>query len=442
MNALARLGVFVIVVTCEVLSFHAGDSQDILKIEYSFPSWVMAEYEESCESDQLWRQVSHVFTTNASAQDTEARRLELLHEKFAVAGHSARFMFQYTVREIVRKLSYEARTMEGIDSLERAVRAGRSIGSVNTVVARLDDDKNGATPLQTAVFPTDQDLTATAANRRELFASDNDFATESSYARLVSASATEKVIHEIITTCTDVFRLCSLARHLENQAMEGYAFKQYLHQKLREATQPGNSLTLQQKDNVQQLPVSRLIECSSPAQVTAVLKKVIIPDTWIFVAAGQQEGAFDAVHVVSTAPPTDARIRFVQVTVRQSHTVQWHLIDTLLRNLAKGDTPKTWSHLEFLILRPEQDDRTFGLDLAVGVVGLEDYRRFDGELWDRTDYRSNVQYQKLWFETTTQRCYPSTQSVEGLCQTKRKSYDRYQRLKNDETTEALAVVLL
>ena len=244
MNALARLGVFVIVVTCEVLSFHAGDSQDILKIEYSFPSWVMAEYEESCKSDELWRQISHVFTTNASAQDTEARRLELLHEKFAVAGHSARFMFQYTVREIVRKLSYEARTMEGIDSLERAVRAGRSIGSVNTVVARLDDDKNGTTPLQTAVFPTEQDLTATAANRRELFASDDDFATESSYARLVSASATEKVIHEIIaTTCTDVFRLRSLATHLENQAMEGYAFKQYLHQKLREATQPGNSLT-------------------------------------------------------------------------------------------------------------------------------------------------------------------------------------------------------
>ena len=128
-----------------------------------------------------------------------------------------------------------------------------------------------------------------------------------------------------------------------------------------------------------------------------MLKNVIIPDTWIFVADGQQEGAFDAVHVVSTAPPTDARIRFVQVTVRQSHTVQWHLLDTLLRNLATGDTPKTWSHLEFLILRPEQDDRTFRLDLAVGVGGLENYRRFDGELWDRTDYRSNVQYQKLWF---------------------------------------------
>lgn len=33
--------------------------------------------------------------------------------------------------------------MGGIDSLEEAVRKPRSVGAVNTIVARLQDDKNG-----------------------------------------------------------------------------------------------------------------------------------------------------------------------------------------------------------------------------------------------------------------------------------------------------------
>jgi len=184
MNDLARRGVFVIVVSSEGVTFHAGDSQDILKLEYFVPSWVINEYTEACKDDNLWTQNCFYFA-DGSEDDDESRRLELLHAKFPIAGHSARFIFHQTSTETSRELSAKTRSMGGIDSLERAVRADRSTGAINTLVARLENNKNGTTPLQRAIYPTVQDLQARATNRHELFETQNDYEMEQSVADTV-----------------------------------------------------------------------------------------------------------------------------------------------------------------------------------------------------------------------------------------------------------------
>ena len=47
MNDLARLGIAVIVVSSEGVTFHSGHSQDITMLDHFVPSWVESEYTEA-----------------------------------------------------------------------------------------------------------------------------------------------------------------------------------------------------------------------------------------------------------------------------------------------------------------------------------------------------------------------------------------------------------
>ena len=89
----------------------------------------------------------------------------------------------------------------------------------------------------------------------------------------------------------------------------------------------------------------------------------------------------------------------MQVTAGKTHTFKLANLDSMLTSLGLGDGVRDgvrWSHLEFMILRPEDDNREFTLKLATG--GLQSYKRFDGKEWDRKDYRNNVQYATLGWE--------------------------------------------
>jgi hypothetical protein len=66
-----------------------------------------------------------------------------------------------------------------------------------------------------------------------------------------------------------------------------------------------------------------------------------LPDTCIIIA-----GRHGAIHVVS-----NGSIRFVQLTAGASHTFKLSIIDTMMRDLL----PVTWSHLEFMLIRPVDD---------------------------------------------------------------------------------------
>lgn len=179
---------------------------------------------------------------------------------------------------------------------------------------------------------------------------------------------------------------------LDNNAIVGYALEGQLKKKLTEATNPGRSLVLRSHTGQQKtLQVSQVIPCSNESQVEATLRARarLARNSWLFIAGRQ--GAFDAVRIIS-----ETHIRFVQVTAGASHMFKISILDSLLRRLgahAPGLGSVTWTHLEFLVIRPADDNRHFNLKTAVG--SLQQYRRFDGEFWVRSDYRQNVQHARL-----------------------------------------------
>ena len=133
------------------------------------------------------------------------------------------------------------------------------------------------------------------------------------------------------------------------------------------------------------LNVYQVIFCDSE-EVLDLLRDFQNPNTWMFVA--DPRGALDAVHVVS-----NTHIRFVQVTAGTSHTFKLHILDSMMTALRHAGGGVTWAHLEFMILRPEDDRRCLYLTKTEG--SLLSYHCFDNEPWHRPDYSNNVQYATL-----------------------------------------------
>jgi len=75
MNALARRGILVLVASSEGVIFHAGDSQDILKLEHFVPSWQKDEYVEACKNEEFWK---HNFKKLPGATDSDSESRQLL----------------------------------------------------------------------------------------------------------------------------------------------------------------------------------------------------------------------------------------------------------------------------------------------------------------------------------------------------------------------------
>ena len=166
MNALAREGVTLVVVSSEGVRFHEGDSQDIVKLQHFVPSWTLPEYFAASDNAVFWVKRCDVFRGETS-NDHVNRRQQLMQEKFNLPGHSVRFMFRSVEHAIKQRIKQDALAMGGIDSLEEAVRNTRSVGAVNTVVARLQHDKNGTTPQQEALLPTRDDFERAGLTRAD-----------------------------------------------------------------------------------------------------------------------------------------------------------------------------------------------------------------------------------------------------------------------------------
>lgn len=383
MNEMARAGIAVIVVSSEGVRFHEGDSQDIMKLQHFVPSWTLQEYVAACSNDDFWGRYFEVFY-GGTGDDDMHRRQQLIETKFVVAGHSARYMFRSVEELIKQRIVQDAKSMGGIDSLESAIRDTRSAGAVNSIVARLQADKNGVTP-QPANIPVIADLERAGVNRADFRLVQQEVDNENPEPCLVSAFAADEVAKNIPTS---VERLRAVARALSNRAIEVYAFEQQLKKSLQEAVHPGQSLVLEEQNGQRvQLQVDRFISCDK-SELESTLRNNVTPNTWIFVAG--QQGAFDAIHVQS---PT--HLRFVQATVGQKHSFYLDIIDLLLQSLA--DT-NIWTHVEFLVLRPSNERRLqFALDPARGK--LQSFLRFDEQQWDQKDYRRNVTYKFLgWTE--------------------------------------------
>eukprot|EP00978_Attheya_sp_CCMP212_P018590 scaffold51059_cov53-Attheya_sp.AAC.2 len=291
-NALARAGVAVILISSEGVRLHEGDSQDIMKFEHFVPSWIKEEYLAACLSNDFWG-TSFNFFENATQHDNFQIRSQLVDEKYEIAGQSARFMFHTHSRFIQDTISRLAESLGGIDALEASVRSDRSVGAGNSLVARTQVDKNGITPTSHALLPVAADLTRAATGVADLMPSAAEFDQGESVPRLVSTYASEQVIKAIPSS---IERLLNLARSLSNKVIEGYAFEEQLKTSLRVARNPGLNLRVVIDGRDVPLSVDTLIVCNAPGEVESTLKQHRNPNTCIFVAGHQ--GAFDAIHGV------------------------------------------------------------------------------------------------------------------------------------------------
>lgn len=384
MNELTRKGIAVIVVSSEGVRFHDGDSGDIIKLQHFVPSWTLEEYFRACQDDDFWRACYALL--GGTLHDDATARQELIRKKFESAGHSARYMFEFFQAEIVKKISGDADAMGGIDSLERALQNTRSSGAVNSLIARLQADKNGITPQQVTEMPSVSDLQVAGVGFMDFALLETEGDSGRPQPLLVSSFASKEVTRNIPSS---IERLRRVAATLSNKAIEGYAFEEQFKKSLSEAVNPGLSLAVRdQIGQIVEYTVDRFISCKA-SEVEATLKATnLMPNTWIFV--GGQQGAFDAVNIQSKT-----HIRFIQTTVGQKHTFYLDAVDLLLQKLASWHT---WTHVDFLLLRAETERiRSFTLQPARGR--LQSFTRFDGEPWDQREPRNNVSYKFLdWTE--------------------------------------------
>lgn len=196
------------------------------------PSWILAEYVAASSDDTFWSVYTNKFH-GATVSDNLDRRQELLKEKFAVAGYSARNMFGLEAEQAESQIRCEAESMGGINALEEAVKRTRSIGFVNSLVARLPaTQENGATPTVTAVFPTQYDTLATAAGIEDTQSEPREFAEFLTVPRIVGTYAVQKIVADLPS---EIKRLRAIARKLDNRAIEGYSFEEQLKKSLVEA---------------------------------------------------------------------------------------------------------------------------------------------------------------------------------------------------------------
>lgn len=216
---IARTGVLVVVVSSEGVRLPAGQSNDVTKLGHFIPSWTKDEYVAACGNDIFWRTTFQYFE-GATASDEAAKRARLLDAKFEVAGHSARFMFHSLPSQAKWELQVAAAAVTAT-TLEEAIGQTASSGAVNTVVARLQDNKNGTTPVEEATFPIADDLDAAGTNPSDFFPTSEESELADPQARLVSLFATQEVIKKLPT---EISRLRSLAERLDNRAIFGLRF--------------------------------------------------------------------------------------------------------------------------------------------------------------------------------------------------------------------------
>jgi cytolysin (calcineurin-like family phosphatase) len=162
---------------------------------------------------------------------------------------------------------------------------------------------NGETPPAVALFPVEDDLTRAATGVVDLAPLDAEIDQSSlqSVARLISTFASEQVINQIPAR---IERVQNITTALSNNVNERCALEEQLKAHSNKASNPGVNLDVDINNTQVPLSIGIVVHCDA-ADLLSNLEHRLPPETWFFVV-GRQQGAFDAVHVVS-----NTHIRFV-----------------------------------------------------------------------------------------------------------------------------------
>lgn len=369
-NPLVRKGVAVILVSSEGVRIHQGDANDIAFIRYRVPAWTLEEYMSACANNCFWSNVAECFALTEGVD--VASRNQAAEDKFVFAGHCARFMFRCGVLEIQQKIDECSNSIPTITDLNEALRAHGHVGAVNTVISWLFH--NGRTPLVQANLPVIAAVQA-PTNKQEVTVLDNEFQSVPGDLRncFVSVYAARTVLSAVQTS---VSALRSLAATLRVPALDGYAFEIRFQRLLDHAVQSqSHRITVSGSENW-------LVPCvyRDTTLELAVSRNHQEVGRWIW--AGQLTTAFDAVHIYAPRG-----IRFVQVTTGVCHTFKLYSVANLLRSLAQNDI--TFTHVDFVVLRPREDIRAFHLKPAEGRLS-QGWLDFHGVAWNTADPRTST----------------------------------------------------
>lgn len=378
----AEAGAAVMLVSCEGVRLHGGDMNNIADLEHRSPSWTMKEYQHASRIDAIWEKIANeaLGLGPAGVNVDHARRAVALEEKYPFAGHSARFMFNMTLSEVKSKIRTSSEALDSLKSLRQAMRRRGNKGSVNTLTAWLY--KNGATPDYTARFL--QDFVPAALSRQELSVTDQEYQNipvVDDENCLVSTMAAREVIKTIET---DVSVLRSAGRALGVRAVEGYALEASFSKTLRDAVSTSSSVTVFDAHGVPEEWSAASFRSHTENVFDAIVEKQDA-GSWFWI--GGFQAGFDAVHIYETG-----KIRFVQLTAGKTHEYLFSSINSLLQRLA-FDGGLHFTHVDFVILRPVDDDRDFSKGEVSGRLD-QGWNDFADTPWNTRDPSLNARILK------------------------------------------------
>lgn len=360
----ARSGVAVVLVSSEGVNLNEGSFQNITLIDHRVPGWTVQEYELALDDEQLFNAHSaRAFGPGASFAD----RNQLISEKFFVAGHSARWMFKKTLLQVKISIGDAISAMQpDLRNVEDALRRPKFTGAVNKLMSWLHQC-NGPTPQEAARPPAAQNL-AVADNEvffpnPEVEGQRTGFESLNSF---VSLYVAQKMFAQVHVPSGD---LRAMGLRIGAQSVVGYAFQQRFLELAEKCCQTAEPLrvTVGPDNIVEEWRIGGVWHDDPLEGLIAA------GNTNRLIWAVSNTAAYDAILVFATG-----QIRFIQVTAGTSHSLKLYAAVSLLHKLEALGVQ--FSKVDFVVVRPADDTRSFRLDLPVGSFA-ENWRTVDDEDW-------------------------------------------------------------
>jgi len=101
--------------------------------------WTFEEYQSTCQNQNFLRFVSNKLADSKEELNINTSILEdILQEKFFLAGHSARFMFNFTIEEARQDISKNLERINSVDQLTKGLNGNGSDDTVNHLFSKID----------------------------------------------------------------------------------------------------------------------------------------------------------------------------------------------------------------------------------------------------------------------------------------------------------------
>lgn len=99
--------------------------------------WTLEEYKLACNDQNFMKFVSEKFFQQETLKE-ENNLEEILEEKFFFAGHSARYMFNFTIEQTLSDIHSNLNRIDSVDQLFKGLLGDASQTAVNHLFSKID----------------------------------------------------------------------------------------------------------------------------------------------------------------------------------------------------------------------------------------------------------------------------------------------------------------